>query len=237
VSHNGRRIVNTNGTAYFAQVVLKNKVPTTGVTMFVSVKYIYKAGTGKVLLGAITSDYLLERNHKSLFNNWISTISYLGYYSDDKSLRSFTVGYCDTGYMCRQQSGFHAKKFRANDVMIMEINLTEPVPQYIADNPNYRSCLQKSIRHWVMGTENGTGYVRYYKNGQQMGPTMYNIYYEDKKDPYDVIVAMNTLPGVTIDLVDVYYEPQYTPVFQDDPIVYDRFETSIKKKSNKCEIM
>jgi hypothetical protein len=200
ISNKGRRA--KNKAQHFAKLALKNKVPK-GTTLSVSVR-LSTVGAGYTLLGGISSDLLPKDDGtimNNTFGNWNQTTHYMGYYSDDRSLRHFSCGYCDNGYVCRQQVGGFKDRFEVNDIMSMEINLTEPIPTSITSNNEFRTVINDT--YWVHGTENGTGFVRYFKNGKQIGPTMCNIYIEDKKNPYDLYVVMNLTPDITVDLVDV----------------------------------
>jgi hypothetical protein len=200
ISNKGRRA--KNKAQHFAKLALKNKVPK-GTTLSVSIR-LSTVGAGYTLLGGISSDLLPKDSNSTAINsfgNWNETNHYMGHYSSDPSLRKFSCGYCDNGYMCRQGNGGSKDQFKINDIMSMEINLTEPIPTTITRSDDYKNITNDN--YWVHGTENGTGFVRYFKNGKQIGPTMCNIYIEDKKNPYDLFVMMNLTPNITVDLVDV----------------------------------
>jgi hypothetical protein len=207
ISRNGKRVTLAGGSNYFAKIALKHHVPM-GVTLSVSVK-LHQIGSGHTLLGACAEPLLSKDTSADyFFESWNSCATHIGFYKDmnkgynsvdSMDLTDLNIGFCDNGYLCRDTIGNSYNRLSKGDIMTMEINLTEPLPK----ESSSMTTKLNTDNHFIAGTQRGTGFIRYFKNGEQTGPTIYNIYLNDPSNPYSVIVVFNMMPGLTADLVDV----------------------------------
>jgi hypothetical protein len=201
-----RVTLGTSKRSQCAKVALKQCVPK-GVTFSVSIK-LNQTGAGYTVFGAAAEPLLSQNTPEYFFESWNSCKTHIGLYKSmntgynsvpSMDLRDLNVGLSDNGYMCRDTLGYARDRFENGDVMTMQINLTEPLPKECST----MATTLNQENHFIAGTQRGTGFIRYFKNNEQIGPTLYNIYMNDPLNPYSVIVILNMMLGLTADLVDV----------------------------------
>ena len=85
--------------------------------------------------------------------------------------------------------------------MSIEVNPSSTVytttkPTKARWHPAQQKCTEK---------KSAAGFVKFFRNDEQIGPTFTNVYIKDPDNPYHLMLMLNMMQDITIDIVEVKY--------------------------------
>jgi hypothetical protein len=196
LKNDNRTAENTGGN--FSYVRLDRPIPKRDVVTRISIRPEYLESSegsysvGWTLIGLASSfacDAWRKNTDQNITDGWTPG-GYIGEMESctgDLSLQNY--GYADNGYMCSQKHKTWQKVFVYGTSFGIEVNLMAPCPD------------KKSEEHTVDIEQSGLGYLRFFNNGQYVGPIFYNIYQpslEKKDEPYELYIVCNLLSGIRL---------------------------------------
>jgi hypothetical protein len=198
LTNNNRTAENTGEN--FAYIRLDRPIPKRNVVTRVSIRpevsESRKGGysVGWTLIG-LASSFACDKcrspnlSNSDDINGWVPG-GYVGEMLDctgDLSLQNY--GYADNGYMCSQRYNSSQKKLEYGTSFGIEVNLMAPCPK------------EKSEVHTTGMKQSRFGYLRFFNDGQYVGPTFYNIYQpslEKKDKPYELYIVCNLMRNIKL---------------------------------------
>jgi hypothetical protein len=184
LENNNRTAISNNGPC-FAYVRLDKPVPKENVTVRVSIRPEELPDTpyyvGGTLIG-LASSFVCDKDGFVSPDDW-NPGRYVGEMnstSDEVAMQNY--GYADNGYLCSQGYSSWEKVFVFGTSFGIEVNLMAP-------------CEDKNNEtHTKNMNQSGLGYLRFYNDGEYVGPVFYNIYQPDLEQqdkPYELYIVCN----------------------------------------------